>query len=145
MTAQDPFENFLSQLNELMQLADLKRKQGKPSEKLPEDINQRLMELEASTELLREITEKTLKNANIPEEKVQEALTSTNQLPAKERHLLERSKKMQTEVDAIKKELSKEVVIAKHHEKLVGKKGKTVQTRKKKFRPMGGHKDWKPL
>jgi len=146
MTSQNPIEQFLNKLTEFLRLANIERKK-QPTGKMDPAVEERLAQLEHSVQVFKQLTEETLKQAGVQEEQIQRVLAeeARKALPAKDRMLLEKSAKLEKEVKAISQELSKEVVIAKQKQKYVGKTGKTGQSRKKRFRPMGGNKDWKPL
>lgn len=141
-TPDDPVAGFFNKVSELLELFHkVKSHEGK----LPPDINEQLAKLEQDVVLLKAINDLTFQKAGITEEQIKQALNASDDLPIKERHFLERTKKMKQEVEAIQRQLAIEAHQAKSQKKQVGKAGKSIQARKKKFRPMGGKDHWKPL
>lgn len=141
MTARNPLNDFFEQVAALLRLAQ----EGKPTGEPPEDIEKRLADLEYRVELFKKVTDDTFKRAGLSEERVQETLQSLEKLSVYDRNFMERVEKLKKDVDSTQQALAIEVTIAKQREAIQGKKGKGIQTRKKKFRRLGGREDWKPL
>jgi hypothetical protein len=53
--------------------------------------------------------------------------------------------KLRKDLEATQQAIAIQKTISKQREATLGKKGNRVQTRKKKFRPLGGKDDWKRL
>lgn len=137
MDEKNELERLLDQIAQLVQLA-----QGKPTGNFPKDIEERLKQIERKVTLLNIANTAFLQTVDLNEDQVKNILASLEGLPDKERHLLERSKKLKGAVDDIQKNLKIATALAKEEE---GKEAKKRVARKKKFRSMGGQKGWKPL
>lgn len=142
MNPNDGLNNFFDKLTELLRFIQMSKSKNI---EIPEDIEKQLQEIESVATLLRTINENTLKQVGLTEEQVRQSLNTGKEIPIAEKRLIERSQQLKKEIDASKKEIASAVTIAKQREKTLGKEGSGARARKKKFRAMGGKKNWKPL
>lgn len=136
----ESYENFLNQLNDLLRLIDENR--SKKAEITPE-IEERIARLERVVKILSNANKDTYSQLGLTDHKINEVLGKAKELPLKERALLQKSQILKAQIEKRHNEILPEVVIAKQHKKRTGKQGQ--KERKKKFRGLGGRKDWKPL
>lgn len=143
MTADTPFNKFLDEVRVMLAIAQSGKKIS--STDLPKELLLKLDNLEAMVTKLNAVGEDAVKRMGVSDTEIQEILSSLEQLPLFDRRQLEKLKTVKQEVDAIKATTSKQAAAAKQKEKSLGKEGKAVQARKKRFDRMGRRKDWKPL
>lgn len=141
MTDPDPFEHLLDQIADLLALAQ-ENKSKTIKAKLDKDIHRQLDEIEKGVELFRKITDDALKKSGISEETVKKNISEPSDvLSRKEKRLLERTKKLKSELQVVESEYAIKCNIAKLQKKKLKTAGKK---RKRKFRRLGGQ-GWIPL
>lgn len=136
----ESYENFLNQLNDLIKLIDESR--SKKAEISPE-IEERIARLESVVKILSNANKETYLQLGLSEQKIDEAVEKSKELPLKERTLFQKSQILKAQIQKRHNEILHEVAIAKQRKKRTGKQGE--KERQKKFRGLGGRKDWKPL
>lgn len=140
MKEKDPLEKFLEEISKLLEASQ--KKDFKPTEEFPEDIEQRLELLASEVEKFKEINEARIAAAGISEKDIAETLAKIEQLPLNQRQLLEKAMNLKRTAEEIQRNYSIAGTVAK---KAAGAKSKQIIKRKAKFRGIGGQKDWKPL
>lgn len=144
MKEKSEFQKFFDELANLLSLTQ-ENLTGSSREISP-DIETKLAQLEHDVDFLKQLSEKTIAKLGIQEDKVQELIEITENLPEQDRHAMEQLKKFRKIVDNLNREYTIKTAVEKRKETLEGKASKKKgQTRKKKFDQMGGRKDWKPL
>lgn len=143
MQPKEPIENFFDKLAEILALAE--NSKDKLGGKIPPDMEIRIQKLTRDMELFCRVGEATLKNLSVSEDKIEQALTTIEDLPAKEQQVLQKAQKLKEQLDILQRDIGIKVTIVKQKEKTFGKEGRESITRQKKFRKMGGKKNWKPL
>jgi hypothetical protein len=140
MREKDPIDKLFDEIADLTKMVS--ENQIDPKAELPSDINEKLTTLEQIASVLININDQALKYSGVTKERIQETLKNIHELPAHDRKILERGEKLKSEVEEIKGKIAANIIKAVKKEK----KGKRPGiARKKKFRAVGGKKDWKPL
>lgn len=128
---QEPLERFIEQLNQILDTVEHPLKE----EDLPPGVKKKIRELAERAEKLKALNEILVKNFEITEEK----LKSVEGMSSRGKRVFERIQELKT-VFAKKSHIAAlKAARAKEHKKNRGKE------RVKKFRKMGGQKNWKPL
>ncbi len=144
MNAKEPLEQLFQQIKELVQMAEGGTAKLSPQE-LPADIHKRLEKLAYEVEAFCRLGEEEIKKTKISEERIQQTLSDSQNIPLEQRQLLQDAHKLKEEVDRLSRDAGIAATIVKQHEKNLGKEGKQSSARKKKFWRLGGKKNWKPL
>ncbi|MBA3957527.1 MAG: hypothetical protein H0X51_03915 [Parachlamydiaceae bacterium] len=143
MSSRDPLDRFLDELTDLMRL--LQVNQSKNIDKIPDEVEEKLTELEGVAARMRKVNEETFKGLGLTEEQLEKALHFPENLTAEEKRTIERSLEISREVTKTKAELTVAVTIAEQRKKNAEGSPENIKARKKRFRPMGGKKHWKPM
>jgi hypothetical protein len=143
MQSKEPIENFFDKLAEILSLGEDSK--NKLEGKIPPNMEVRIKKLIRDMELYCLVGEATLKNLPVSTEKIESALTTIEDLPAKDQQVLQKAQKLKEQLDLLQRDIGIKVTIAKQKEKNFGKEGKESTARQKKFRKMGGKKNWRPL
>lgn len=141
MKENEPLDKFFEEISKLVEIAQ--KKDLKPTQDFPKDIEDRLRVIERELEIFNAITNKQISDAGITPEMIRETISETGNLPQRQRHLLARIAKLKLSAEHIQRSYMIASTIAK--KQISEKKSKQISSRKKKFRGMGGQKDWKPL
>lgn len=142
MTNPNQFEDILEQIADLLSMAHEKGGKALSEEKLDENIEEQLEELEKGVEAFRQITDEALKRSGIDEEMVRATIQNPGQdLGRKDKKILEKANKLKRELEKIEREFAKKSQLAKTQKKKAKTAGKK---RKKKFKKLGGE-GWLPL
>lgn len=143
MKEKDPLEKFYEEISKLVEIAQ--NKDLKPTEALPDNIQQRLAALEREVQTFVRVNDRLIAEAGITDSDIEKILDKPDHLSASRQQLLQRTKKLKGMVEEIQRNYLIASSMAKKNEPYKGTKNKQVQARKKKFRGMGGTKDWKPM
>jgi hypothetical protein len=143
MKEKDPLEKFFEEISKLVELAQ--NKELKPTDKFPEDIEQRLSEIEKNLQTFVNVNDRLIAEAGITASDIEKIIAKPDHLSADRRNLIDRTKKLKGVVEDIQRNYLIASSVAKKNEPYKGTKNKQVLARKKKFRGMGGTKDWKPM
>lgn len=136
----DFIDNFFRELTDLLRLLE-KAKTKKVD--IPEEFKDKLALIEAHQKLLNRLNEETLERLGFTTGKIEQAVTNTENINPKDKQILETTKNFKKEIEKLKREIEPEVFIAKQKQKNIGKAA--IRSREKRFRRMGGKKDWKSL
>lgn len=146
-TPQYPLENFFEQLAEI--LKRIEQLKATPSAELPEDLkdNRKYLELlNYYVQLLDRANQDTFKKLGIKDEDIEKVINNPPEsLPPRAERLLKRTEEYKQQLEAMRKEISTKATIAQQREEHKKKPDKLTKERKKKFRGVGGKKNWKPL
>ncbi|KIA77650.1 hypothetical protein [Parachlamydia acanthamoebae] len=115
---------------------------------MPPDLEDRLKRLEVGINLLKKINEQAMRESGITEETLLEMQNNPPPRHSKEGITLERAKKLRGVVQEIEQSYKIAYQIAKRREEIYGRKkgAKNIaKNRQKKFKRLGGDKDWVPL
>ena len=139
MPEKNPFEHILGQIADMVAFVQ-KNKDKAMKGDLPEDFDLQLNILEQAIQIYRSTLDETLKEAG--------GKPDPDALPTKDKRFLRRAQKLKEEALALKNELVPKKHVQKLKKKMYGKKGdkkSAGRARKKKFKRLGGDKDWLPL
>lgn len=140
--ARDPLEDFLAQINELLDLVNESKTSPEPPAK---EIEEKLKVLEGVAQLFSQTNEEALKKMGITEEQIQSAVQDLDMIPEQDKRMLERVDKVKKDVESVQHKLAISETIGKQKKKNIKQAGQGGTARKKKFRRMGGDTKWKPL
>lgn len=140
-------ERLLDQINDLMALAQVSFTKEINSEISPQEIQDKLSELEKQIDAMDKINNSLISQAGLTEADLQPMMKKVpDTVPPADRKLMEKINLMKQEALSIKRELGNAIDINKHKKAVLGKEGKRAgDVRKKKFKALGGKKDWLPL
>lgn len=150
MAEKDPNENFLEKIADMLVL--IHNNQGKPStgKNLSPEMDKQLDKLESMMAIYKQITDEALKQCGISPEEIQKKMAGPKtDLPLENQKFLEKAGKLEQELNKLKYiyGIHRQAYEMRHAKK--GKKGKEKkfgETRKKKFKRLGGgDKGWMPL
>lgn len=138
---------MLEQFNQLWELVEV-MKTKKLADEFPADVEEQLERLEEGVQLYKKLNTQAFNAAGVTEENLQ--AMQKNFLPSnpQEALMLERAKKLRKTVEEMGRSYEIAYHIAKRREEIYGKKqgAKNIaKARKKKFKRLGGDKDWVPL
>jgi len=141
MKQRHPFEQLLDQITDLLALTE-ENKRKVSSGKLDPAIQDKLDQVEKDVELFHKITQNAIKKSGINQEVLDQNIGNPpDNLPSKERKILERAQKLKKELESEERKWAIKKSIVKRQEK----KAKTIgKKRKKKFKRLGGE-GWMPL
>lgn len=142
MSSSQPIDQLLELIEELMQKA--KVGQLKPG-KITPDIMARLEYIESAMEWISTLNAKTLASLGFTPQKLEEVLKGMEQLRPRDQRILRKTQLLKQDAEQMKRDLMVKSGAETHREKTLGKEGKKIITRKKKFDRLGRKKDWKPL
>lgn len=147
MSSQDPMEKFAQEVEKLFQFMEKQRSKNSTSPEVPEGTEAILSLIEQYAQAISNASEETIRNAGADQEQLQKLINNPKDadINKAERQILTRLNRLKQETDSAIQEIAVASEAAKAQEILIGKKGKAAKARKKKFKPLGGKKDWKPM
>lgn len=140
MDEKDTIKKLFSQISDLVRTV---KENPIPPGPIPEGIEEKLKHLENLVHMISGFNDIALNELGVNDDKIRTAMNEIDLLPEKERNLIQDAMKMKEKVDIVEQDLSLQIQREKKRKKIIGARGS--QERKKRFRPMGGKKDWKPL
>lgn len=135
-----PLEKFIDQMSEIMNLTAAGA--AKPKGEITPEIEEKLKKLEESVEALRKMNEQLFAGLGFTDEQIKADLEKGEGLSDKDRRMIEYTKRLREDFEKMRRDISVKASVAKKQEKREGKK---KSARQKRFRPLGGREDWKPL
>lgn len=140
MNDQSEIKKLLDQIQDLVAIT---KNEKLKQEKVPEDVMERLAALEGKIKLMVAMNDVVLADLNISDAQIEQARSEIENLPPKEKNVLERTDLLQHEVKEL--EQTYETTLKKQKKQVEVATGKGAQKRKKKFRGLGSQPNWTPL
>jgi hypothetical protein len=142
MTTPNPFEQIFEQIAELLAITQESQKKPFSTEKLDDDIDEQVDDLEKQIGFFKKITDEALKRSGLDDQTLQKTINNPpNEFGSKDKRILDRAKKLRSDLENLEREFSRKSSIVK----LQKKKAKTAgKKRIKKFKRLGGQ-GWMPM
>jgi hypothetical protein len=143
---QNPLENMLDKIKELIQLAQQNASKELDAEHLPSDIEKQLLMVEKEVEKFKKISDQIVELSGTPEEEIKKILSGDSippDLPPDAKRLLNRTEQLAFEAKSLGG-IAQDGMLSDPRSKQK-KKSVSGKERRKKFKRFGSDDNWKPL
>ena len=144
MKEKSPAEILLGQVAELIQR--IQNHKGPISDNLTPRVKEEIERLESAIAIFEEANQKSFEEANVNIEALRLDASRSSSLGEKDKQLLQRAREI--EKDAKNLQFANSQIIEKSKKKPADSKDplkEKIKERRKRFKPLGGSKNWIPL
>jgi hypothetical protein len=146
MAEKNPVEYLLGYIGELLKL--IPQHQGPISQNVSPEILNELERLELAMAQFEELNKQTFKNADIDIENLKAETINSDKIVPKQKQLLKKSQEIQREAKQLQAQYAQVIEKSKVKSQASRERDplkKEMKDRKKKYKPLGGDKNWIPI
>ncbi len=144
MQEKNPIEPLLAQVADLIKM--IQEHQGPISDKITPRVLEEIERLENAVALFEEVNQKTLQEANIDIEELRMNASRSTALSSKDKQVLQRAREIEKDAKNLQFAFSKVIERGKKAAASIQDPLKQqIKERRKRFKPLGGNKNWIPL
>ncbi|CUI16015.1 hypothetical protein PNK_0381 [Candidatus Protochlamydia naegleriophila] len=143
MKEKNPIEPLLAQVADLIKR--IQEHQGPISDNITPRVLEEIERLENAVALFEEVNQKTLQEADIDIEALRMNASRSAVLSDKDKQVLQRAREIEKDAKSLQFAFSKVIERGKKAAPVQDPLKQQIKERRKRFKPLGGNKNWIPL